>query len=744
MFCTKCGNELKDHAKFCWKCGAPVVQPASADADEVAETQEAEAQSQEGQSEDVQSDEGQSDEAQSEETVPLGSDEGEADEATDGLGTEEDVPDVGPKDTTGVMVLVGGDDSESMDATVPLKATVVSDDPSNPTPQPPSAPTVPMEPAQQVAPMPAPVAPAAAAAPAPAKKGKPNTLNIVAIVLVVLAVIAVIAAVAMVVFVNREGAVADEPTDVSRITRIFPTDDDGNKLDDYEVSLVDPQTNQTVGSKSFMGDQGFTVDELSSSGKEVPYGKYIVVIVDRKTGKVIKRYVMYTDTPGTSFAFFYTGGAVKVSEDPTPTPAPAPSPTPIPSSSSSTSTSSSSSTSTSTSSSSSSSSTSNSDTKSQEMNKKYLDKVNEYKKKYGEPSTKSISGGAMNANGLVLAELVDFNNDGKMELLLGYYDKDEAAKKKSKSDLNDPACYHVEVWAYEGSDIKKVFSHVADNSDGGFAFARLHESDNGEHYLSTTTTASGTVTTEAYHYSSGQMKAAPKFVAKGQGSNMKYEIDGASKDKATYDSEYDKVFKNGCKLTVNYQFTSPASKNVTPINDDKTKSLMCDKTIETVKDTVDKLNSDASTGSNEEPAAEAAPEPVSESAAAAAPSGLHVKTDYYEFDLPAELEGQVRIEYPSSSEVSVYGTGLKENKDTPVLSVKMMNADDLKKNGNDAQYSAIGNNGRPAMTVVYRIREETSVPATMASDKDEWVRLHNLCADSAKSTITYKDVDNTR
>ena len=122
-------------------------------------------------------------------------------------------------------------------------------------------------------------------------------------------------------------------------------------------------------------------------------------------------------------------------------------------------------------------------------------------------------------------------------------------------------------------------------------------------------------------------------------------------------------------------------------------------------------------------------------------AALHVENDFYAFDLPAELAGHVRVAYPNATDVQIYGTDLKESKDYPILELKMMNASKLAE-GQDAFYTAIGNNGRPAQTIVYATREETSVAGSSNSDKDEWARLHKLCV-AATSGMEFKVVDNT-
>ena len=129
-------------------------------------------------------------------------------------------------------------------------------------------------------------------------------------------------------------------------------------------------------------------------------------------------------------------------------------------------------------------------------------------------------------------------------------------------------------------------------------------------------------------------------------------------------------------------------------------------------------------------------------------AAVHVKTATYAFDLPAELTGKVRVVYRNDQyyTVDVYATNLSQSGSTPVLTViKGMFTIPTQQFSHPAgqNYTMVGHAGL-SFAVGYNHRFETSMPATPYSDKSEWVRLHNKCVSSLKSTLEIYRPSNVR
>ena len=133
---------------------------------------------------------------------------------------------------------------------------------------------------------------------------------------------------------------------------------------------------------------------------------------------------------------------------------------------------------------------------------------------------------------------------------------------------------------------------------------------------------------------------------------------------------------------------------------------------------------------------------------APAKKAVRVKTATYAFDLPAELTGKVRVVYRNDQyyTVDVYATNLSQSGSTPVLTViKGMFTIPTQQFSHPAgqNYTMVGHAGL-SFAVGYNHRFETSIPATPYSDKSEWVRLHNKCVSSLKSTLEIYRPSNVR
>lgn len=107
-------------------------------------------------------------------------------------------------------------------------------------------------------------------------------------------------------------------------------------------------------------------------------------------------------------------------------------------------------------------------------NKAFGEKCSELIKTYGPPSTQSqIS--TEYATGLCLADLIDFNGDGKDELIVAY-----AASKQPGSYDVPPV--EIEIWSFDGQDLQQVFQGNPSlwGTNGYFPFIDLYSRADGE------------------------------------------------------------------------------------------------------------------------------------------------------------------------------------------------------------------------------------------------------------------------
>ena len=84
-------------------------------------------------------------------------------------------------------------------------------------------------------------------------------------------------------------------------------------------------------------------------------------------------------------------------------------------------------------------------------NELFSDKILEYQKKYGEGKAVEMGNSLYGAQGVGYAKLIDFDGDGRDELLIEYSDE--------PVDREDNAtAARAEVWAYQDGEIKKVYT----------------------------------------------------------------------------------------------------------------------------------------------------------------------------------------------------------------------------------------------------------------------------------------------
>ena len=224
MFCTKCRSQLSENARFCAKCGAPVV---------ACDGVGASASAQEGAREDAQRD--------------------------DALDATVAAPAPAPADTAS-KVAPDSDAASAPDATAAEpQAAPVADAPA------------------------APVADAPAAPAASDKKKKTPLIIAAAVVLIV----AVIGAVAFFLLGNKgTGDIEfgqDAEVELAVTTVIKPRGKDGNLMKSYDAYLINEEDTGDLSSikttpyhLTVAGDQGFSPSDF----KDLPNNRYTLVIVD--------------------------------------------------------------------------------------------------------------------------------------------------------------------------------------------------------------------------------------------------------------------------------------------------------------------------------------------------------------------------------------------------------------------------------------------------------------------------------
>lgn len=109
----------------------------------------------------------------------------------------------------------------------------------------------------------------------------------------------------------------------------------------------------------------------------------------------------------------------------------------------------------------------------------YAAKLQEYVATYGAPSVGS--GTPYSAEGVCVAELVDFDVNGIEELLVIYYDRESA--RDTFSGMNDGAAYVAEVWAYEDGELRQAYRQPTQSTNAGFAYQSRSLIDDGTSWM---------------------------------------------------------------------------------------------------------------------------------------------------------------------------------------------------------------------------------------------------------------------
>ena len=124
----------------------------------------------------------------------------------------------------------------------------------------------------------------------------------------------------------------------------------------------------------------------------------------------------------------------------------------------------------------------------------YAAKLEEYLGEFGQPDVRAVwnvSEYMCSAEGVCVAELVDFDADGSEELLVVYYDKDAAADdhyvdingNEHERDLNDSTAYVAEVWSYVDDSLVLVYRQPTQATNGGWAYLARLKFEDGKSWL---------------------------------------------------------------------------------------------------------------------------------------------------------------------------------------------------------------------------------------------------------------------
>lgn len=177
----------------------------------------------------------------------------------------------------------------------------------------------------------------------------------------------------------------------------------------------------------------------------------------------------------------------------------------------------------------------------------YLKKVEEYQSKFGEGMIEAANNGNVRQmKGLCLVDLIDFDNDGDEELLLGYYDESQANYYAS-DNFADAQAYRAEIWGYENGTIGKLYESDFHWTNGGFAYLPVyHRSNDVAMYkidYSTDSDNRSVVTNGIWTLKGDAFEEITTFSTYGMWGTgeVEYEVDGKKVDESVYKTHFDDV-----------------------------------------------------------------------------------------------------------------------------------------------------------------------------------------------------------
>ena len=219
----------------------------------------------------------------------------------------------------------------------------------------------------------------------------------------------------------------------------------------------------------------------------------------------------------------------------------------------------------------------------------YRGKVEELQSIYGEGYVEEAS--AIQAKGLFLVELIDFDGDGDEELLLGYHDQ---SRDKNDGSFADADAYWIEVWSFENGEMVQNYSQASDHSNGGFAYQKLYrDGDSTYLYIYAYGTSDDGRDKEGgllYALQDGQMVVIHEFECIGVYDDQEaiYRIDG--EEYGSFDEYWDREQEIlGDYQLTEYQFMESAHNG--SYGNDPGEKRGASEILETTDETIEKLRS---------------------------------------------------------------------------------------------------------------------------------------------------------
>ena len=302
--------------------------------------------------------------------------------------------------------------------------------------QPAQQPTYTQAPAQQVySTAPAVVVPVAVAAPAQPEKSGGAKKGII-IAAAVVAVVAAVLAVLMVTGVIGPSAAGANAVRASSVTRIVPQSADGTRIVQYTATLTD-EVGNIVAAVDVSGSNGFTMSDFAAP--DLKKGSYTIDIRDKKTdASYAKMPVAYDPDDDKAPETVAVTPPAKDGDKWTVQPDPEP----------------------------------DAGAEDRAMYSAYYQTVQELQKKCGEGQVKQV-GGAKVAVGLSLVKFIDFDEDGTVELMVGYTEKNAS----SISEFSGIGDFHVDVYGWKDGKSVQLAKCTPDHTNGGFYFFTLYNAD---------------------------------------------------------------------------------------------------------------------------------------------------------------------------------------------------------------------------------------------------------------------------